>query len=169
MYVIQVKGGMERRVVVLIDKYVEDGLIGECFIPKREVARRVRGVWERHEEMLVPGYLFIECDDAGKVADELRRVPAFTRLLGNDDRFIPLNVDETIWFNTFMSRNQRTIRMSEGAIEGERVVVTNGPLVGHEGDIVKVDRHKRLAWMDMSMFGRMKTIKIGLEIVNKCS
>ena len=57
--------------------------------------------------------------------------------------------------------------MSTGVIEGDRVIVTDGPLVGREALISKIDRHKRLAYLDMRMFGRIKTIKVGLEIVRK--
>ena len=47
------------------------------------------------------------------------------------------------------------------------MVVTSGPLRGREAQISKIDRHKRLAWLDMRMFGRNKSIKVGLEIVSK--
>lgn len=35
--------------------------------------------------------------------------------------------------------------MSEGIIEGDRVIVTRGPLRDLEASIIKIDRHKRLA------------------------
>ena len=57
--------------------------------------------------------------------------------------------------------------MSEGVIEGDRVIVLNGPLMNHEGRISKIDRHRRIAYLDMPMMGRTKTIKVGLEIVSK--
>lgn len=52
-------------------------------------------------------------------------------------------------------------------IEGDEVKVVKGPLRGQEAKIVKVDRHKRLAWLEMHMFGRTKVVKVGLEIVSK--
>ena len=61
----------------------------------------------------------------------------------------------------------KVVEASVGVIEGDHVVVTSGPLKGHEALISKVDRHKRLAYLDMRMFGRTKTIKVGLEIVRK--
>lgn len=57
--------------------------------------------------------------------------------------------------------------MSEGIIEGDRVIVTRGPLRDLEANIIKIDRHKRLAWVDVDMCGRSKTIRVGLEIVSK--
>ena len=167
LYVLQVTGGQEDRVAKMIDKYVGEGIVRECFIPRYEVMRRVRGGWHKCTETLVSGYLFVECDNAGALAEELRSVPAFTWLLGNDDIFIPLNADEVSWLNAFADTGERVVKMSEGVIEGDKVIVLNGPLMGYEGMISKVDRHRRIAYLDMHILGRTNTVKVGLEIVNK--
>lgn len=167
LYVIQVAGGQESRVVELISKFVSQGLVEECFIPRYEIMRRMRGAWHKRTEMLVPGYIFVDSKNVGQLSLELRRVPAFTRLLGNDDRFIPLTGDEIAWLNAFTNVGDRVVKMSEGVIEGDKVIVLNGPLMNHEGMISKVDRHRRIAYLDMSIMGRTKTIKVGLEIVKK--
>ena len=57
--------------------------------------------------------------------------------------------------------------MSTGVIEGDQVIVTEGPLRGYEALISMIDRHKRLAFLEMHMFGRTKIVKVGLEIVSK--
>ena len=167
LYVLQVTGGQEDRVAKMIDKYVSEGIVRECFIPRYEAMRRMRGGWHKCVETLVVGYLFVDCDDPGALSEQLRRVPAFTRLLGNDDIFIPLNADEVSWLNAFTDTGNRVVRMSEGVIEGDKVIVLNGPLMGHEGMISKIDRHRRIAYLDIHILGRTKTVKVGLEIVNK--
>ena len=57
--------------------------------------------------------------------------------------------------------------MSEGFIEGDKFIVTRGPLCGKEGLIQKINRHKRKAWLEVEMFGRKQEIEVGLEIVAK--
>ena len=52
-----------------------------------------------------------------------------------------------------------------GVIEGDRVVVTSGPLRGHEGWIKSVNRRKSLAFLEVEMFGRKLKTKVGLGIV----
>ena len=59
--------------------------------------------------------------------------------------------------------------LSEGIIEGDRIIVTSGPLVGNEGSIRKIDRHKRLAYLEFDMFGQDVKAAVGLEIVEKHS
>ena len=167
MYVIQVEGGRETHVCGLVNKLLGDR-IKECFVPRREIFRREAGEWTTVRETLFPGYLFVETDDVSKVMERLARVPAFTRLLGkSDERVIPLSQDEVAWLTALMQPLDKVVEMSTGVIEGDRVIVTDGPLVGREALISKIDRHKRLAYLDMRMFGRTKTIKVGLEIVRK--
>lgn len=167
MYVIQVEGGRETHVCGLVNKLLGDR-IKECFVPRREIFRREAGEWTTVRETLFPGYLFVETDDVSKVMERLARVPAFTRLLGkSDERILPLSPDEVAWINSLMEPVTKVVEASVGVIEGDHVVVTSGPLKGHEALISKVDRHKRLAYLDMRMFGRTKTIKVGLEIVRK--
>ena len=56
---------------------------------------------------------------------------------------------------------------SVGYFEGDNIVVTYGPLVGMEGSIKRIDRHKRLALVEMDMFDRVTEVKVGLEIIEK--
>lgn len=39
--------------------------------------------------------------------------------------------------------------------------------MGYEGDIIKIDRHKRIAYVNVSLFDRITTVKVGLEIISK--
>ena len=63
--------------------------------------------------------------------------------------------------------NGYVVEMSEGIIEQSKVRVTSGPLMGMEGYIRKIDRHKRKAWLELELFGRKQTVQVGLEVVSK--
>ena len=166
-YVVQVVGGQEKRALALIEKLVSVGLLQECFIPQYEVMRRQRGQWRKQVEMLFPGYLIVVTDRPDELVSELYKVPVFTKLLSNNDAFIPLNDQEISFFDAFTSSKHRIVTMSEGVIEGEEIVILKGPLMGQTGLIKKIDRHKRLAYLEVEMMGRKKIVKLGLEIVYK--
>lgn len=118
----------------------------------------------------VPGYLFVETNEPELASERLRELPLFMRVLADvGGEFLSLSDDETSWIRSLTTERSHVVEMSEGVIEGDRVIVTQGPLKGREAWIIKVDRHKRLAWLDMRMFGRTKSIKVGLEIVSKRS
>lgn len=166
-YVVQVVGGKEKHVLELMQTFVEDGLMEECFIPQYEIMKRIRGEWRKRLEVLLPGYIFVVTKKPDRLAYELRKVPAFTKLLGNNDVFIPLADQEVAFINAFTEPDHRVVEMSEGVIEGDTIVILNGPLMGQTGLIKKIDRHKRLAYLEIEILGRVKSVKVGLEIVRK--
>ena len=166
-YVVQVVGGRERRVLHLVEQLVDDDVLQECFIPQYEIMKKTKGEWKRRSEILLPGYLFLITDKVDQAADELRKVPAFTKLLGNDNAFIPLNADEIAFIDSFTTKDHRVVEMSEGVIEGDEISITKGPLVHQTALVKKIDRHKRLAYVETTMFGRKLNLKVGLEIVRK--
>lgn len=167
VFVVQAIGGQEDRAAALIAKLAQ-GAVEDCFVPKREVMHRKSGQWHHTLEKLFPGYVFVQTSAPGQVREALGRVPAFTRMLTSaGDTCLPLTADEVAWINAVTDVDTHVMEMSEGVIEGDRVIVIRGPLKGHEVLIARIDRHKRLAWMDMNMFGRHKTIRVGLEIVSK--
>lgn len=166
-YVIQTMGGKELHVLGLMQKLVEPGLLEESFVPRYEVKKRIQGEWQSRFEVLLPGYIFIVTDDPDRLESELRSVPKFTRILRSNDKFFPLDNQEVAFINAFTEPGHRVVGMSTGVIEGDEIVVLSGPLMGRTALIRKIDRHKRLAYLDVSIMGRSKTVKVGLEIVRK--
>lgn len=167
MYVLHVPGGRERVAQELLTKLLGE-LVNECFVPASEVMRRRGGEWHRVQELLFPGYVFVSTADIEGVAERLGEMPFYVRVIGgSEDAFVPLTAEEVVWLSALTDVESHVVEMSVGVIEGDRVVVVSGPLRGHEGEITRIDRHKRVAYLDMHMFGRTKSIKVGLEIVSK--
>ena len=59
------------------------------------------------------------------------------------------------------------MELSTGIIENSQIRILEGPLVGMEGTIRKIDRHKRKAWLEIEMFGRTVEMQVGLEVIAK--
>ena len=57
------------------------------------------------------------------------------------------------------------VGMSKGIIEQKQIKIMSGPLRNMEGSIRRIDRHKRLAWVSVKMFGREMEIPLGLEVL----
>lgn len=59
--------------------------------------------------------------------------------------------------------------MSTGVIINNTTKITEGPLVGLEKYVKKIDRHKRLAWLEFLIGDNEQlTMQAGLEIISKC-
>lgn len=115
---------------------------------------------------LFPGYVFVVTEDIEELHEMLKRVMGMTRLLGVGEDIVPLTEEEVQFLKRFGGEEQ-VVEMSEGIIENSETKILSGPLVGMEGTIRKIDRHKRKAWIEIEMFGRMQLVQVGLEILWK--
>ncbi len=50
--------------------------------------------------------------------------------------------------------------------EGKRIRVVDGPLKDYEGDVVKVDLHRKEAAVKIEFMGRKLELKMGIEMVD---
>ena len=99
------------------------------------------------------GYFFLKTEESKVLEEAQDSIPIdsgeerFLKELGGRDHHVP---------------------MSRGYIREGKTCVTEGPLCGHESQIQKIDRHKRLAHLDcrMDQYQR-KGLWAGLEIVSK--
>lgn len=151
----------------LIERVAPEGMVEECFSPRFATEAKVHGEWVSVEKPLLPGYLIAVSDDPEGLSEVLRHIPEFLRLLSMGETFVPLREEDQAWIGAFTEKGHRTVPMSVGVMEGSRVVVTSGPLVGHEALIKKVNRHKSLAFLEFEICGRRVTTKVGLGIVKQ--
>lgn len=166
-YVIQVSTGKEEQILKMINEYGVQRYLKECFIPKYERRRKYLGQWHQEEAVLFPGYIFIISEEAKELYLALKQIPELTKLLGIGEKWTPMSKEDVAIIEA-LSGKERLVKHSEGYIAGSKVTITDGPLVGMEAMIRKIDRHKRKAFLEIPMLGRMLTVQVGLEIVTKC-
>ena len=51
--------------------------------------------------------------------------------------------------------------------ENDKIIINEGPLIGLEGLITKIDRHKRIAYVNVELLGKLTRVQVGLEIISK--
>lgn len=165
-YVIQVRTGSEKNIQLQCQKDISSEVLEDCFIPYYEEKRNIKGEWMTQRKILFPGYVFLDSQQVVRLYSNLQQVSGLTKLLKTGDEVVPLTAEEVQFLRTFGGEEQ-IVGMSEGIIENSKVMVMSGPLMGKEGYIKKIDRHKRRAFLEMPMFGRVQKIQVGLEIVAK--
>ena len=165
-YVVQVSVGREQKALDLIRRMVPANFLQEAFLPMSERKVRHGGDWQTVESLLVPGYLYVITSNVDALAEELRKVPALTRLLGTEEHFHPLTNEELAWMQALTAPESRTVPMSTGIMMGDAVRILSGPLVGYEAQIVKIDRHRRTAEIRFRIMGRDTRVRVGLEVVS---
>ena len=124
-------------------------------------------LWHREKKIMFPGYMFIDTDNPSDIYEQLKNVPELTKILGREGKdFISIEPGKESMFKAMVNEAYE-IPVSTGIIEGDRVIVKDGPLVGMEAYIKKIDRHKRIAVLNAEMFEQEIKVSVGLEIVQK--
>lgn len=165
-YVVQVRSGTEHNIRIQCNKKIPDTIMERCFIPYYEEKKKQNGTWNTLQKVLFPGYIFMITEDVEKLFFHLKTIEGMTKLIGTGQDIIPLKEEEITFLKRFGGEEQ-IVSMSEGIIEGTQVTIISGPLKGMEGLIQKIDRHKRKAWLELEMFGKMQQVEVGLEITRK--
>lgn len=164
-FALQIPTGAERQIVNACRVLFDENQVKILHFTM-ETLKRYGGVWHKEVRPMFPGYLIFE-GDPGIVSERLRGLVAFNRVLKNNGEFKPLRNSE-VEFLKGITDETLCARLSEGYIEGENVVVTDGPMVNFAGKIKKIDRHKRMALLEAEMFGRPIEFKLGFEVITRC-
>ena len=165
-HVMQVQSRKEKEIVALIQKSPVGVHVGECFLPHYERKRKFRGEWRIEQAILFPGYVFVETEHIQEFFFALKIIPELTKILRAENVWMPLYPSEDAFLTRLMGQ-EKVVKVSKGFIEGERVVIQEGPMQGLEGLIRKIDRHKRTASIEVELFMRRVEVNVGLEIVEK--
>ena len=165
-YVIQVQTGREEQIMEEARSYQVQEYFDEIFAPHYERKKKYLGQWHMETALLFPGYLFVISSHPEELYKALKRIPQLTRLLGTGEKWTPMT-DEDIEIVELLSGEEHLMKFSEGYIQGDRVIVMRGPQKGLEGSISRIDRHRRLAWLTVELFGRTVELQAGLEVIRK--
>lgn len=132
----------------------------ELFHLTVERARHYYGEWHSLTVPLFPNYLFFESEK--ELNAEIKGQLPIVSLS-----------DDVSDFLIHLFGKEHYLPMSRGYIKDAVIYVTAGPLAGYEERIVRIDRHKRIAWLKLSEndgvvnLGKESTnvLIAGLEIV----
>lgn len=166
-YVVFVRGGMEEK--------IKDFLLNEqidAFLPKQEVIYRKEGKATVKEKLMFPSYIFIEtADNHIDFHERLRNLKSkksgiIKELKYDNEGTSALTKEEQKLLERLIGR-KKVMKHSIGFIENDEVIITEGPLEGLESRIVKIDRHKRRAELEIEMLGQIRKLSVSLEIIDK--
>lgn len=164
-YVMQVYTGTEMEICEKCRaKIMEDG--EDIFVPLAERMTKIRGERTLVTSRLFPGYIFVE---TGKIEDfhiRLRQIHAMTKMLRCGDEIVPIHTEEEERIRRLCG-DGHIAKYSEGYIEGDILVITEGALKDFEGKVKKILRHKRLVVLEVPLLGQAVEVTLGLGVVSR--
>lgn len=163
-YVIQTISGLEEKCMQQCVRYIDKNDYNEIFIPQYIEKRHFKKEWHDEKSVLFPGYLFVDTENTEPIMVGLKKVRQYTKILRDGDVIAPITQEEQD-FLAMMMDEEHVVQYSEGFIVGQEVCITSGPLKQCRGWIKKVDRHKRIAKLEIPIFGRRTPVEVGFGAV----
>lgn len=163
-YVLFVQLGREEYMAEQCRRVLDDSIHARVFVPKYQVMMQFASVWEIRERVLFPGYVFLETNQILEIQQGLWRIPSYKRILGKDEDEIHAITEHEKRRLCLLMNSNGVIEASYGYKDSEQVEVTRGALVGHEAEIRRIDRHKRMATVELQLLGKSVKMNLGLEL-----
>lgn len=162
--------GKENTVKNITDKLLKD--TATPFIPTvQKVFKSSKQIFKT-EKKLFPGYVFVksifnDTEFYEQAKKNIFHYKEFIRILRYDDNgnYSIKETEKNVLSKLF--NKDFCIEDSKGIIIGDNVYINDGPLIGMESIIRKIDRHKREAQIEIDFFGEPRLTKVSLEIIEK--
>ena len=166
-YILYVMGGKEKKICDFLGKEAN----WEVFTPFKEVVHKVNGERVLVKKLLFPSYVFIEtalmpADFRQKILSKRLQIQGILRELKYEEDVSALTEKEQAYLSKLMN-DSKVVSLSKGEIIDGKVMITEGPLIGYESYIKKIDRHKRRAILEVEINGNIMEVNVSLEIVKK--
>ena len=103
----------------------------------------------------------------GQTVQALKALPDFYHFLKNNTQITPLAGNDLAIIEHFLGLGPKIGASLVKFDENDRIVVVEGPLKGIEGNIIKVDRRKKRAKIQIDFHGSFHTMDLSFEDISK--
>lgn len=135
-------------------------------VPKRRIKERKNGIWHEKIKPLFPGYILIK----GHISTDdyyiLKTVPGILRILKDNNELYRIHPDEIEIISRLMIDGE-IIGVSTAFQQGDSIVITDGPLLGMEGNIQFIDKRKGRVRVYLSFLGDKRTVDLSIKFIDK--
>jgi transcriptional antiterminator NusG len=167
-YAIQVKTRGEERYIRLF-KALHPRITLPIYFPQRKIDIRRKGALIHSTAPVFPGYIFIEMeedDDILRYHWFFRKTDGFFRFLKSNQNICALRNGDLEIVLHFIKKVGPIAGKSKVYFDANsRIVVTEGPLMGLEGKIIKVDKRKGRAKIKLDLYNDSFSIDLAFELL----
>lgn len=165
-FVLKCDPGKAEEIMEFCREHISGQILHDIFTFTYDRMKRYEGSWHIETKPLFPEYIFFETADPEALSEQLEQHCASITRQGNG-RLLAKILPEEETFLRKAGGQEHHLKMSQGYIKNGITHIVTGPLVGMERRIRKIDRHKRLANIEMPVRGMDKPVQAGLEITSK--
>jgi transcriptional antiterminator NusG len=169
MFALQVKTGDEEKYIKLFYAHNPGTKHVRIYFPKRELRVRKQGKTITKNAPVFSGYIFVELENEDHIMNHylsLRGVTGFIRFLPSNKKVRALKSDDLELAVHFIRQLNQVAGVSKVYFdENDKIVITEGPLLGLEGRIVKIDRRKGRAKIRLDLYGDSFAVDLSFVMI----
>lgn len=163
-YALRMPEGRETDLCEELKRLLPKSVLTDAFVLRKERWMKRGGTWFLEPVEMYRGYAFAISADAAGLAKALSRLTLPVELVGTEIRsWAPLSDAAADWYSDAMDASH-VIRSSTAVIVDGALHVTEGPLVGQEARISKIDRHRRRCQVTVIDGGDGFTEQVPLDV-----
>lgn len=147
-------------------KKLSGQVLHDVFMFTYERMKRYEGSWHLETHQMFPDYLFLETETPERLSEQLEPYRSFVQILEDGNMLLRVRPEEEAFLRSLCGQAHH-LGMSRGYIQNGITHICQGPLMGLERRIRKIDRHKRLAKLTVPFQGLETPMQAGLEITSK--
>jgi transcriptional antiterminator NusG len=164
-YVLFVNTNQEEKVKRILEKEVVNQY--QFIVPTRELRERKDGKWHSVKRRLFPGYVLVKGIMSIETYYKFKTIPGIIKLLSGEEEFLTVDEKELKVLKILIDNDDNNIGISTLYKENDVIKIIAGPLMGMEGQIVKVDFRKGRAKVSLSFMNEERIVELGIEVVDK--
>ena len=167
-YALQVKSHAEKKFIESF-KALHPEVALPIHFPQRRIDIRRKGQIRQSIQAIFPGYVFVEAISNEEILAyqwDFRRTMGFYRFLRSNQEITPLaNRDLELVLHFIKNIGPIAGKSRVYFNENSRIVVVDGPLMGLEGRIVKVDKRKGRAKIKLDLYEDSFPVDLAFEVI----
>lgn len=164
-YVLFVSSNQEEKVKKILEKEIGDEF--KFIVPTRELRERKDGKWLNVKRKLFPGYVLIKGIMNIDIYYKLKKINGIIKLLSNEEEILTVDENELRILKILIDNDGNNIGISSLYKENDVVKIIAGPLMGLEGQIIKIDYRKGRAKVSLRFMNEERVVELGIEVVDK--
>lgn len=162
-YSLFVKTGVENNILDKLANLKIDTL--QYHVPKRELKIRQGGSYHIEIKTMFPGYILVHGQLTIDSYSRIKQINDVYTWIHDENGPLQISPKEIIILESLLDR-QDVIRMSKVFYMGDKIIIMDGPLIGKEGIIRRVDKRNGRAKIALSMFGDERLIDISVDNIS---
>ncbi|HBB43179.1 MAG TPA: transcriptional antiterminator NusG [Treponema sp.] len=165
-YCMMVKTGGEEVYKKEAEKVLAETNPGSAVYFFKKIMRTKKG--QNYEQALFPGYVFLQIPSLKpEVTAPLRKCPGFYHFLRSNSDITPLCGKDLDYIKNLLGFGEVQGISKAYFDENMRIVITEGPLVGFSGNIIKVNRKRQRVTVMLDMFNSSMKFDMTYDMIEK--